>query len=86
MEALATGTLSIAPKLGVVPDFTHISYEKGDYNSLKTVLIKLAKDHIMQREFLASQMAKFDWENWGFAHELLFHNLVIGSTESLELM
>lgn len=77
MEALATGTLSIAPKLGVVPEFTHVEYELGDYNSLKAVLITLAKDHIHQREFLGSQMAKFDWENWGFEHELLFHNLMI---------
>lgn len=77
MEALASGTLSIAPHLGVVPEHTHIPYENGNYESLRTVLIRLADEHITNKYFFADEMKGLDWENWGFEHEKIFTDIYI---------
>ena len=76
MEALACGTLSIAPNIGVIPEFTHIPYKRGDIDSLTEVINKLASEHIARREYFAKEMALLDWENWAFQHEMLFHRLL----------
>lgn len=76
MEALACGTMSIAPEIGVVPQFPHVSYPVGDVVSLKRVLLELADRHLLQRRFLSSKMRGIDWTGWAVAHEKLFKHLL----------
>lgn len=76
MEALACGTMAIAPEIGVIPQFPHISYPVGDVSALKATLSELADEHIAQRAFLTSKMRQHNWEGWAFDHERLFRNLL----------
>jgi len=75
MEALACGTLSVAPEIGVIPQFPHISYPVGDTKALKKTLLDLADQHLLQRKFLTSRMKGLDWHHWAFEHELVFRKL-----------
>ncbi len=76
MEALACGTMSIAPEIGVIPQFPHVSYPVGDVGALKNVLLRLADQHIGQRQFLASTMRSVNWSGWAAEHEKVFLNLL----------
>lgn len=76
MEALACGTLSIAPPIGVVPDFPHIAYETGDYHSLKKVVRELIFRHKVKAEPLVSQIQNLNWDNWAERHLRLFERLL----------
>lgn len=76
MEALACGTMSIAPEIGVVPQFPHISYPAGDADSLKAKLLSLAEQHISQRRPLSDEMRGIDWSGWAVEHEKLFRRLL----------
>jgi SAM-dependent methyltransferase/glycosyltransferase involved in cell wall biosynthesis len=76
MEALACGTMSIAPQIGVVPQFPHVSYPVGDVPALKKALLELADQHLMQRHFLTSRMRGVDWSGWAVEHEKLFRRLL----------
>lgn len=77
MEALACGTVSIAPEIGVIPEFTHITYEKGNIDSLTAVINELADEHVCRKQYFAKEMAMLDWENWAFKHEIAFHELIL---------
>jgi glycosyltransferase involved in cell wall biosynthesis len=77
MEALACGTLSVAPPVGVAPDFPHVSYPVGDVARLKTVLLELAANHRRQRGWFAAHMKGLDWQHWGVEHEKLFRRLIM---------
>ena len=76
MEALACGTMAVAPAIGVIPQFPHVPFPVGDLEGLKNVLLELADQHLMQRSFLTSQMRGIDWNGWAVAHEKLFRGLL----------
>ncbi|WP_203293886.1 glycosyltransferase [Maricaulis parjimensis] len=76
MEALACGTMSIAPEIGVVPQFPHISYPTGDVEALKKVILDLASKHVEQRMPLTKTMRGVDWAGWSVEHEKLFRFLL----------
>ncbi|MBW3245419.1 glycosyltransferase [Epibacterium sp. DP7N7-1] len=67
-EALACGTPVIAPEIGWVPDFPHISYKKGDAISLRGVLQGLVKEKLD----LAQASASYTWKRWAESHVELF--------------
>lgn len=75
MEALSAGTLAVAPEVGVVPDFPHVSYETGDYTSLKATLIRLHEEKLTSRERIASTIRPYNWQSWASEHEKLFIRL-----------
>jgi len=83
MEALACGTMAIAPEIGVIPEFPHISYPIGDTESLKSILAELAQEHRRQRKFLTGKMKGLDWEGWAMRHDRLFRSLLLGRSESI---
>ncbi|MFM6454654.1 MAG: glycoside hydrolase family 99-like domain-containing protein [Planktothrix sp.] len=76
MEALACGTMSIAPEIGVIPQFSHISYPVGDINALKKLLNKLADQHFSEKHKLSSEMRGINWGAWAAEHEKLFRALI----------
>jgi GT2 family glycosyltransferase len=76
MEALACGTMSIAPEIGVIPQFPHVSYPVGDVAALKGVLLRLAEQHMAQRQFLYASMRGINWTGWATEHEKLFLRLL----------
>ncbi|MBK1879500.1 glycosyltransferase [Pelagicoccus mobilis] len=76
MEALACGTLSIAPRIGVVPEFPHIPYETGNLDSLKETLSELVFQHDVRNEPLISKIRNLNWENWANSHIALFMKLI----------
>lgn len=67
-EALACGTPVIAPEIGWVPDFPHISYKKGDVASLRAVLDKLVQEKLN----LAQAASAYTWKRWAEGHAELF--------------
>lgn len=78
MEALACGTLSIAPGIGVVPEFPHIRYDVGSFESLKSVVLETSTNFLQTRMQLASTICDQDWSGWSVKHEKLFRRLMIG--------
>ena len=76
MEALACGTPSIAPPIGVVPQFTHVEYATGDVESLKSAVRKVKEDYVARLGPLASQMEPYDWDRWAEQHRILFERLI----------
>ncbi|WVT77563.1 glycosyltransferase (plasmid) [Sinorhizobium chiapasense] len=82
MEALACGTMSIAPEIGVVPEFPHVSYPVGDVAALKGVLMELAEEHEGHRGFLTAKMKGLDWEGWAMNHDRLFRTLAFDASVS----
>jgi hypothetical protein len=76
MEALACGTMSIAPEIGVIPQFSHISYPVGDINALKKLIHKLADQHFSEKHKLSSEMRGINWGAWAVEHEKLFRALI----------
>ena len=78
MEALACSTLSIAPHVGVVPQFPHIPYERGDIESLKQVIQRLKAEHLARKKQLSRWMEPYDWRAWALSHLNLFTKLLIG--------
>ncbi|MBB2973936.1 glycosyltransferase [Mesorhizobium sp. RMAD-H1] len=76
MEALACGTMAIAPEIGVVPQFPHVSYPVGDVAALKKTIIDLADQFLLQRNFLSSKMRGIDWSGWSVEHEKLFREVL----------
>jgi len=77
MEALACGTMAIAPEIGVVPEFPHVSYPIGNVQKLRETLMQLAAEHVRQRSFLTTKMQGLDWEGWAMKHDRLFRSLVL---------
>jgi glycosyltransferase involved in cell wall biosynthesis len=77
MEALACGTMAIAPGIGVVPQFPHVSYPVGDTGVLKALLLNLAQQHFLQRDFLTRTMRGLNWSGWAATHERLFRRMLL---------
>ena len=76
MEALACGTPSIAPPIGVIPDFPHIEYPAGDFEALHQRLIALKEEHLARKMELARHMAPYNWAHWASEHERIFKQLL----------
>ena len=76
MEALACGTLSISPPIGVVPDFQHIEYETGNIESLKEVIRTVKREFLENKQALTGEIEKYNWRHWADEHEKLFRRLV----------
>lgn len=67
-EAIACGTPVIAPDVGWVRDFPHISYEKGNSADLRRVIDQLAQEKLD----LARSATAYTWEQWVKGHASLF--------------
>ncbi|EAR07917.1 glycosyltransferase [Reinekea blandensis] len=76
MEALATGTLAIAPPIGVIPEFPHIEYKTGDYDSLKSVITTTKKHYLQNKHGLSKYMLHHNWSSWANQHIALFQRLL----------
>lgn len=76
MEALACGTMSIAPAIGVIPDFPYIHYEVGQIESLKKTIARIKTEFLERKYRLASFMEPYNWDTWANKHIALFHQLV----------
>jgi len=76
MEALACGTLSIAPPIGVIPKFPHIEYETGNISSLKDVIRKVKTDHLRDKHQYSILMEDYNWETWSEKHDKIFKKLL----------
>lgn len=79
MEALASGTLSIAPPIGVIPEFPHIEYKTGDYDSLRKVIITTKNTHLLHKQRLTHYMQHHNWSSWANQHICLFHRLLLNN-------
>ncbi|HYF77469.1 MAG TPA: glycosyltransferase [Symbiobacteriaceae bacterium] len=75
MEALACGTLAIAPPIGVIPMFPHIEYPTGDAATLMTVLNQVKQDFFESKGH-ARTIHAFDWTAWANAHRDVFRMLM----------
>ncbi len=81
MEALACGTLSIAPPIGVIPQFPHIEYETGNINSLKNT-IKIVKNNFLDRRLrIAEYIKDYNWDTWAYNHDKIFKKLLFDMDE-----
>lgn len=67
-EALACGKEVIAPDVGWVNEFPHISYATGDAASLRNVLLGLFRKRLQLRESVLSRT----WQSWIDQHDRLF--------------
>ncbi|HUX06575.1 MAG TPA: hypothetical protein VMX35_04615 [Acidobacteriota bacterium] len=76
MEALACGTLAIAPPVGVIPDFPHIEYPTGDFEALRQRLTALKIEHLARKGELAGHVVPYDWAHWASEHERIFKQLL----------
>ena len=77
MEALACGKLSIAPPIGVIPQFPHIEYRTGSVDDLKRVISEVKEDFSRQKNCVSATIQKFNWEYWSLEHERLFRRLLL---------
>ena len=76
MEALACGTMAVAPGIGVIPEFPHVPYETGSLQSLKEVLHRLVAEMHRSRGLIASRMSPQNWSGWSVRHEKVFRDLL----------
>ncbi len=78
MEALACGTMAIAPPVGVVPQFPHSEYETGNLDSLKRTVIELKGRFLAEKSKIADTIKPYNWQTWAEEHEKLFRRLLEG--------
>jgi len=76
MEALGVGTMSIAPAIGVIPDFPHIEYKWNDIDSLKTVILNLKEEFLERKRRVSHTIEPYNWDTWALKHIALFHKLL----------
>jgi len=76
MEALACGTMSIAPAIGVIPDFPHIEYKWNDIDSLKSIIGNLKSEYIERKQRVSHTIEQYNWDYWALKHITLFHKLL----------
>ena len=76
MEALACGTLSIAPPIGVIPEFPHIEYKTGDIVSLKTTIKTVKNNFLDRKQRIAEYIKDYNWDTWASNHDKIFKKLL----------
>jgi glycosyltransferase involved in cell wall biosynthesis len=76
MEALACGTLSIAPPIGVIPDFPHIEYPTGDFEILRQRIMAIKQEHLARKRELSRHIEPYDWDLWAAEHKRIFKALL----------
>ena len=76
MEALACGTLSIAPPIGVIPQFPHKEYETGNISSLKEVISRVKKDNLRDKQQNSRYIKDYNWDTWSENHDKIFKKLL----------
>lgn len=76
MEALACGVPAIAPPVGVVPEFPHIEYETGNYDSMRAVIITERNKALDAKNQLANTIQSYNWQRWAAEHIRLFNTLL----------
>jgi hypothetical protein len=76
MEALACGTLSIAPPIGVISEFPHVEYSTGNYDSLRQVIQDTKKFFLEGKYRVSSYMTPYNWSTWANQHIALFDKLL----------
>ena len=81
MEALASGTLAIAPPIGVIPQFPHIEYETGNIISLKDTIKTVKNDFLDRKQKIAKYMKDYNWDTWAYNHDKIFKELLFDLDE-----
>lgn len=81
MEALACGTLSIAPPIGVIPQFPHIEYNVGDIKSLKDTIITVKSSFLDRKQRIEAYMKDYNWDTWAYNHDKIFKKLLFDLDE-----
>lgn len=76
MEALACGTMAIAPAIGVVPDFPHIEYKWNDIDSMKNTILNLKNEFLERKHRVSHTIEPYNWDTWALKHIALFHRLL----------
>jgi len=76
MEALACGTLAIAPPIGVIPQFPHIEYDVGNIESLKNTIINVKSNFLDRKKGIAEYMQDYNWDTWANNHDKIFKKLL----------
>lgn len=76
MEALACGTLSIAPSIGVIPQFPHIEYDTGNIESLKNTIARVKNSSLDRKQKIADYIKDYNWEGWATMHDRIFKKLL----------
>ncbi len=73
LEALSTGCPVIAPSdIGLVEDFPHVPYKRGDGSDLRRVVEMLLHEKLAIRESVAQK----DWKNFARQHLDIFADLI----------
>lgn len=80
MEALACGTLSIAPPIGVIPEFSHIPYKTGDIQSLVNAITEVKANFLARKQRFSDEMREHNWSTWTLQHLELFNRLLKSRT------
>lgn len=73
VEALACGCEVVSSSVGWVDDFPHISFENGNADDLRRVLLELVEKKRRLRENVLDQT----WDAWAEAHDRLFRELLV---------
>jgi len=81
MEALACGTFSIAPPIGVIPDFPHIEYPTGDFEVLRQRIMAVKEEYLRRKSELSKHIRPFNWDRWAAEHQRIFKMLLRGRKE-----
>ena len=72
LEALASGKQVLSPPVGFVPEFPHIEYKAGDFESLQARIGEL-----LQRKLdLRASVEQRTWQRWAAEHHRLFLSLL----------
>lgn len=76
MEALACGTLSIAPPIGIIPQFPHVGYRTGDIDSLKATIKTVKNNFLDRKQRIAEYIKDYNWDTWASNHDKIFKKLL----------
>lgn len=81
MEALACGTLSIAPPIGVIPQFPHIEYSTGNIMSLKGAIRTVKSNFLERKQKIGAYMKDYNWDTWAQSHDKIFKKILFDMDE-----
>lgn len=76
IEALAAGVEIIAPPVGFVPDYPHISYNPLDAEGLKALIERLVEQKLRDRAQRVQSVQSITWDSWASQHDRLFRSML----------